>query len=770
MSDGQTTFFKIEEQPVSNLSVITIFDGISKPVETDLSRFGKNIISFGRDERNDIVIQSKFVSRQHGYFKFINGVWVIENNPESLNGLMFDGKRINNKILHDGDNIRIDNDANTSVKGVLITLSSKGAANWQNYALSGKSEILIGRGENCDIRLEHISVSKLHAKIVRKDSVYYLTDNDSKNGITVNGRKVNGRTRLNEKDIILITNSKLIISSEAIAYCCYKDGGFSVESQKIVKKVSRNKIICDNVDLFINQGEMIAIVGGSGAGKTTVMNCLSGYSQPTDGRVLVNNVDLYENFETLKNIIGYVPQSDIVYDNLTVIDMLRYAAKLRLPKDISKVEFIQIIDDSIEKVELTNNKDTLIKNLSGGQRKRASIAVELLSNPNLFFLDEPASGLDPGTEQNLMHTLRKMAAAGKTIIFVTHSTLNLNLCDKIVFMGKGGKLCFYGSYNEALEFFGVTNIVDVYNMITNESEQWKQKFNATQKNVGNVSNSNIPNKKTSTKFLSGSLILCKRNLHTLINDRIRLLLILLQAPLLAMLISIVADGNQFDDYRITRSLLFALSCSAFWIGILNSIQEVCKERNILKREYMAGLRLDSYIVSKLAMLAIVCAIQSLMLTTVVALTIGLPDFGVFTNAYIEFLITVYLTAISASSIGIFVSSLFKNADRAMTVAPILLMPQLLFSGMIFELSGASNYISFIITCRWSMQGLGTTANLNSLDSITKEGLRISNEFSNFYEFTVFNLVSMWTILFSFVIVFSIFAMLILRNINYERKK
>ena len=193
---------------------------------------------------------------------------------------------------------------------------------------------------------------------------------------------------------------------------------------------------------------------------------MCGYLQPTQGEVYINGVNLYQNFDSLKKLIGYVPQSDIVYDNLTLHDMLLYTAKLRLPKDTTPTEREAAITRAIDMVELPEKRDSLIKSLSGGQRKRASIAVELLSDPNLLFLDEPASGLDPGTERNLMQSLRKMADGGKTVILVTHSTLQLKMCDKIVFMGKGGNLCFFGSYAEALTFFGVSDIVDVYNMIT----------------------------------------------------------------------------------------------------------------------------------------------------------------------------------------------------------------------------------------------------------------------------------------------------------------
>jgi len=245
-----------------------------------------------------------------------------------------------------------------------------------------------------------------------------------------------------------------------------------------------------------------------------------------------------------------------------------------------------------------------------------------------------------------------------------------------------------------------------------------------------------------------------------------MMLMLLQAPLLAILISFVADGYQFEQLEITRSLLFALSCSAFWIGILNSIQEVCKERNILKREYMTGLRLDSYISSKLLVIGIICAVQAFLLAYTFVLLVGLPSQGVVFGAFSELLLTTFLTAFAASAMGIFVSSMFTNADRAMTVAPLLLMPQLLFSGMIFSLEGAASVISWLTVCRFSVSAYGTTANLNSLSTrLEQEGFLIPREAESYFTFTGANFAFSLLMLCLFVAVFSFIAGYALRNIK-----
>jgi energy-coupling factor transporter ATP-binding protein EcfA2 len=414
-------------------------------------------------------------------------------------------------------------------------------------------------------------------------------------------------------------------------------------------------------------------------------------------------------------------------------------------------------------VELSHKRDSLIKALSGGQRKRASIAVELLSDPNLLFLDEPASGLDPGTERNLMHSLRQMADSGKTVILVTHSTLQLQMCDKIVFMGAGGNLCFCGSYDEALAFFQVDNIVDIYNMITNQSKEWSARYSQLSPPGVFKKSDKIPAKQPEDRRHQLK-VLCSRYVRLILNDRQRLWLLLLQAPLLAALISIVADGDQFEVYEMTKSLLFALSCCAFWVGILNAIQEICKERTILKREYMTGLSLGSYVRSKIIVLGSMCLLQSAMIVGVFAALVGLPEDGIILVPLLELLISVFLTALSAAAMGLFVSSMFDNADRAMTLAPILLMPQILFSGQLFKLEGATSTISWFATCRWSMEGLGTTADLYNLPTRTAP-IALKEDF---YDPEPEHLLMVWGILVASVIIFLILSKFMLRSVGKKK--
>ncbi len=776
---GQTTFYQEPQTPQDGGQglLVTIFDGMKAPRTLRLDTFGKGLLTFGRDPSCDIPLSSPLVSHEHGHFRFQGPQWVMEDKAiytghGSTNGLIYAGGKISSRVLCEGDVIRIDNGREAVSEGVLFVFSYAESNNrWSSVRLEGRNEITIGRDSASTITLPHVSVSKHHARLLRAADGWYIEDTGSTNGVIVNGAHLSGRQKLHEKDVIGITNSKLIFTSAAVSYCCYRSG-ISVDAANVVitRGKGRKKFVTgNNVSMNIRPGELVAIIGGSGAGKSTILNAMCGYLPPAQGSVFINGVNLYQNFDALKQLIGYVPQQDIVYDNLTLYDMLAYTAKLRLPRDTTFQEREAAIDRAIALVELTEKKRSYIKALSGGQRKRASIAVELLSDPNLLFLDEPASGLDPGTERNLMCSLREMADNGKTVILVTHSTLQLKLCDKIVFMGKGGNLCYFGSYDEALEFFGVDDVVDVYNMITDNAKHWRTKYDQSVMPSG-ISRGQGPSTGGNRGKKGPQLpVLCARYMKLVVNDRQRLLLLMVQAPLLAMLISLVADDQQFIQYEMTKSLLFALSCSAFWVGMLNAIQEVCKERNILKREYMTGLSLTGYITSKILVLSILCLIQSAMIVCVFALMVGLPDEGLMLLPLLELLITTFLTAVASAAMGLFVSCLFTNADRAMTVAPILLMPQILFSGLIFKLDGATEAISWFAVCRWSMEGYGTTANLNSLEMrLQQQGIPIEHEAEAFFEFTNAHLFTAWGILAAFILALLIMARIALINISKEK--
>lgn len=734
-----------------------------------LSDFNDPIISFGRDERNDIVIDSPFVSHFHGYFEIVDGnVMVVDK--KSTNGIYVNNNKQDRTILKDGDSIKIDNPSTPLQRGVIMIFIYGEVINeWQQFDLNKKEVVTIGRDYQCDIVLNHVSVLLNHAKISRKNDSFVLSPMDSASQIIINGKLLRGEVTLHERDVILISNAKLVYNKGRILYQLYEKGVTleAIDVGKTVLLKRKKKEILQHADLLVEPGEFVAFIGGSGAGKSTFMNCISGISKPTNGQVLVNGNDLFENYSVLKNIIGYVPQQDIVYTDLTLIDMLRYAANLRMPDDASLKEKEKRITEVLNIVELIEKKDVMIRNLSGGQRKRASIAVELIADPKLFFLDEPTSGLDPGTERSMMKTLRKMADQGKTVILVTHNTLNLHLCDKVVFMGNGGKVCFAGNPNEALSFFGVTNFVDIYNLITDDVDRWYIKYNNSnfkEQHEKVPVTQKIGSFKNKRSFFKQFLTLARRYAKTIFNNKQQLFMLLLQGPLCAFLLSLVVNDKTFQYYDETKTLLFAVATTAIWLGLLNSIQEICKEKVILRKEYMANLKLTAYLASKVAVLVFLSLIQAFLLVGTLSLLVDVPSDGIIYGWFTETVIVCFLTIISASSLGLIVSCLVKSPSVAMSFAPILLVPQLLFSKLLFPLEGNIELISNFILCRWTVEALGTSNDLNSLVTYIQDIVpNYPREVEDAFLFTSSHFYEDLIVIIGMTVILVIICYLILRN-------
>lgn len=396
-------------------------------------------------------------------------------------------------------------------------------------------------------------------------------------------------------------------------------------------------------------------------------------------------------------------------------------------------------------------------------------------------MDEPTSGLDPGTEKNLMMTLSKLSKEqNKTIVMVTHTTQNLHLCDKVIFMGPGGRLCFCGNVEEAKKFYQTDDLVNIYNMIAENPELWQRRFEQSRDrseisgrrgSMDETQSREIAKKNKGTSGFRQFGILTGRYAELLWNDRQRLALLLIQPLLIAILLKIVADKDIFKIYESTKSMLFALSCSGIWIGMFNSIQEICKERVILKREYMSNLKLPCYMMSKFVLQALLGLIQSIILTLVFLSLVGNSKKGIFFSDFRpEMLFTVWLTVIASVAMGFIISSVVQSGDKAMAAAPFVLIVQLLFSGILFTLKGAGKIISYCTVSRWSVEALGSIARLNKLDlRMQADFPMLEHEAESFFKATAGHVWTASGILILMTAVLMVVATLLLRNVAKDRR-
>lgn len=763
----------------------------------DLKAFGKDRILFGRDpDRCDIVIPMSTISGVHGKIKFANGKTYVgdvgsTNGTYLYRGEIYEWMKPRKYYQKESGDwiLRIDAKNHVSNQSAVIILTdSLQKSAWQCQTLS-EGLTLIGRGSDNTIVMDSPGISRKHAAIMNQNGVYTIIDYGSMNGVYVNGKRVNRDERIAEKDMIQIANFLFFVVDGKLLYQGAMSG-VSLRLENISKEVGRGagrKKILNQVYGDIGSNEFVAIIGGSGAGKTTVMNAMSGFDQDIEGNVFCNGIDLRRNFNSLKNMIGFVPQQDIIYENLKLKKMLLYTAKMKMPSDTTRAEMELRIYKVLEMVDLTQHADTYIRKLSGGQKKRASIAVELLADPGLFFLDEPTSGLDPDTEQSLMHTLDSLSKSeGKTIIMVTHTTQSIHLCDKVIFMGPGGKICYCGPPSEMNEYFGKQDLVEIYNELAVNTDNWNGYYlqNYWQKRqeepaLTKPEDTFIKNSaRRNVSWFKQLRVLTTRYMNLIKNDYSRLLLLLVQPVAIALLLFLVAQEGTFVNFDDTKSILFALSCSGIWIGLFNTIQEVCKERAILKREYMGNLRLSGYVLSKYIVQGIICIIQATLLITIfLNLLVHTAKGGAIWGSHpgMEIWLTMVLTIFASASMGLIVSSLVRNADRAMAFAPFVLIVQLLFSGVLFALGDGALVISKITVSRWSMECLGNTADLNALpykkiETATGELMKIpAKPYEDFFVRTSEHLWHTWLILLLIMLICGVVSTIVLRNLKKDKR-
>ena len=767
--------------------VIIMINSQGEMRQINLASFRKDYVTIGRGSReNDIVIPDSIVSSVHGYLVNRNGRFYYKD-LKSKNG-SYAGTLGHELFLHqnssfvelsEGSVVKIGNKKKPD-KMVLLWFTYMNPGETIGTCRISKTSITIGRSAASDIVLNQPSVSRTHCIIHSEAGRVTLQDNNSLNGVFVNGQKIEGTVSLQGKDIIQILGNQMIFGGSFIYYK-KKSQGIAIKGitlDKWVGKKDSRKQILQNANINIQGNEFVAIIGGSGAGKSTLMGILNGSDMKFEGDVYYNSLSLKENFNHLKRLVGYVPQEDIIYENLKLRRMLYYTAILRMPNDTTKQEIEERIDYVLNTLDLKEHQDTYIRKLSGGQKKRASIAVELLADPKLFFLDEPTSGLDPGMEKSLMETLRTLSKKqDRTIVMVTHTTQNLDLCDKVIFMGPGGRVCFVGSVDGAKEFFQTDDLTSIYNLIHDAPEMWSGRFAAAEHSQNSdVRRELSPERKKmqSAKKTSSGLQFCtvvRRYLELMCNDRKRLAVLLLQPILIGVLLSIVADDDIFDIYESTKSMMFVLSCSAIWLGVFDSIQEICKERNILRREYMAGLKMGVYILPKLFVQCLLGAVQSICLVFTFLLIVKGNEEGIlFDSFYLEILVTVWLTVLASIAMGFIISAIVRTGDKAMAAAPFVLIVQLLFSGILFELKGVAEYISYITVSRWSVEALGSIVHLNDLELRMQADIpTLEHEAESLFDATKSHLMQDWGILAIMTAVFMVISLLLIRNVSRDER-
>ncbi len=749
------------------------------------------VTTLGRGANNDIVIADPKTSRQHIQIINENGTYLALDS-DSANGFYVNDQQVRRSELHQGDIITIGlvrmafqaapgtlksdtftgsrPDASTTrvEAGQFIPLGNPPSNSYptvsppvaidesalEHIDLRGRPLTSLGREQKDNsVVLDNPQVSRHHIQIVNQNTAYTINDLRSTNGTFVNGERITSAV-LNDGDIVIIGPYRFMFT-HGFLHRSQEDDSIRVDVLNLSKQVSPQVTLLHNITLTILPREFVAIVGVSGSGKTTLMDAISGVRPATAGTVLYNKAEYYSQMEVYRSTIGYVPQDDIVPTELTVYKALYYAARLRLPEDTSPTEIEERLEDVIDDLGLSARRNTPIRLLSGGQRKRVSIGAELISKPSLFFLDEPTSGLDPGLEGRMMQLLRKLADQGRTVVLITHATQNVELCDRVLFLARGGYVAFYGSPQEALTYFQVSKFSDIYIKLEQDlaPEQWASQFLASPfyaANVGSRLNAvlnearhygvPVPGDARPEVSPSGPVppvtfrrpraslsgfqqfrLLFRRYLEIITTDQRNLLILLLQAPIIALMMVLVFNRTEWKrpggDYSSAKTLVFLMVIVSVWLGTSNAAREIVKEISIYRRERRIGLKLVPYIFSKLVVQTLLVLVQIGLLIGIVWAGAGLGDPSLETVFYLY--LSLLLTALAGITLGLLISAMTSNSDRATSFVPVVLIPQIIFSGAVVALERMGllgDWFSNLMISKWGYQTSGRILGLDSVPS------------------------------------------------------
>jgi ABC-type multidrug transport system ATPase subunit len=554
-----------------------------------------------------------------------------------------------------------------------------------------QSSLVIGRdATQCQLVVRNDAVSRRHARL-EFDAQHraVLTDLDSANGTFVNGQPITKPHVLAPDDLVFIGGVVLRISPTQIQWY---DLHASRLSAWDLSQEFDGKTILKGVSLAINQREFVGLIGPSGCGKSTLMNALNGL-RPAAGTVYVNELDLYANFDTLRRSIGHVPQRDILFDDLTVERTLYYAAKLRLPAGISSAHVRARVAEVIASVGLQEQRDTPFQQLSGGQQKRLSLGIELITKPSFIFLDEPTSPLDPQTCENMMELFRQLADEGRIVVMVTHRFEKFELMHHVAILTRGGRLAFFGPPKEALQYFGCREPGEIYKVIEAHdpdylSEAFKQspqyqryvlhRIAETREFARATVQARLPEAAKPQRRRPWDVgprqwfHLTRRYWETKLKDKRQLALTALQPIIIAALLALIAKSTVND-----AKTLFIAAIIAVWFGANNAIREVVAEVPIYLRERLVNLKIPSYVLSKFTVLS---GLSLLQCTLLVGTLIGC---GRLRGAeFPNLLLILYLTSLGGVSLGLFISALVNATEKAVGLLPLLMIPQLLLSGFL----------------------------------------------------------------------------------------
>lgn len=597
-----------------------------------------------------------------------------------------------------------------------------------------------------------------HLLILRVESANLLVANYvGDQDIYLNGLPLdkNSSTILATGTTIKFPSGKPLYYSDIYARFIHveKDEAITYVAENISFKFNEKVTAIHKLTIVEQQDTLVGIMGASGAGKTTLLNVLSGITKPTTGSITINGLDLYKEHDKLEGTIGYIPQEDLLMENLTVFENLYYNARLCF-KGKTKQEISVLVDKTLESLGLLPIKDlkvgtSLNKLISGGQRKRLNIALELIREPSILFVDEPTSGLSSKDSENIMDLFRELSFKGKLVFIVIHqpSSEIYKLFDKVILMDEGGYLVQYGNPIEIISYLknqdgqaeaervechicGNVNPEQIFNVVQakvvdelgqysshrkKSPEEWNKLYHQ-QLDASTIHHATTPPPKNLSipKKISQWWIYMQRDLKNKLSNKQYLVIALLEAPLLALILSYIIRYTPDGDTYIFRQnenlphYIFMLIIVALFIGLTISAEEIFKDRKMLKREAFLNLSKTSYFMSKTVIMLIISAIQAFLFVLIGNVVIDIN--GMLYHYWFAF----FTVAAFSNMLGLNISAAFDEVVTIYILIPLIIIPQLVLGGAMFSFDKMNKDIvrvdkvpvaADMMASKWAYEGL-----------------------------------------------------------------
>ena len=640
----------------------------------------------------------------------------------------------------------------------------------------------IGRYPDNALVIADPAVSGHHARVEMTPQGLVVVDNNSTNGIYVGGQRV-PHVLVTKPTVIGMGGHFVEVSPDGLLKL--QERGGELVARDLTFSVNDGRLtLLDGISFALPGNELLAVVGPSGAGKSTLLKALTGEQKAQKGQVLFNGMDVYEHYEVLRNMIGVVPQNDVVHADLTVRQTLQYAAELRFAKDVSKKERAERIAEVLEDLDLTEHVYKKVKKLSGGQRKRVSTAIELLTKPGLLFLDEPTSGLDPQLDRDVMELLARLAHgmrgsdSGRTVMVVTHNENHIDRADKVLILAAGGKPVYFGPPRDVIPYFEqrlaeiyqggrlitrapqggfadpteITGFADVYALIRNHTSELRQVLEhtvpSTRRSGGQKVRSSTADLDQNRKPQQSGV----RQVSTLVRRHFRLILanppnliFMLVLPLIMGVLTKAIEGKwgfSLPDYAMpdwkptpenphptystqALTLLIILVTGAAFAGMSATIRELVDERDIFLREKAVGLRSGSYLMAKTIVLAVLVTVQSsLMVGVALTLNDGPTDAVLLGDPALELTFCCWATAFTCGLLGLAVSAYVSSSEQVMPVLVVTIMGQLVLAGGVIPVAGRKIFeqLSWFMPARWGYALAASTLDMNKIVPYREDAL------------------------------------------------